>query len=108
MALFDAPWLLIYLFVIGLMHPLLGVTAALGAASLALLAVLTERFTRDSADAALRSSRLVTHHTEVLTRNAEVIAGMGMGGAAVRAWQTGHDRLLDAQARLGAASARFV
>ncbi len=108
MALFDAPWLPIYLLVIGLMHPLLGVTAALGAASLALLAVLTERFTRDSAQAALRDSRLVSHHTEALTRNAEVIAAMGMGGAAVRAWQAGHDQLLDAQARLGASSVRFA
>jgi ABC-type protease/lipase transport system fused ATPase/permease subunit len=44
-ALFDAPWLPIYLLVIGAMHPLLGATAALGACMLVILGVLTERLT---------------------------------------------------------------
>src|SRR5262249_31126161 len=55
-ALFDAPWLPVYLLVISLMHPLLGLSAALGAGLLALLAVITEKMTRDAADAALQHS----------------------------------------------------
>jgi ABC-type protease/lipase transport system fused ATPase/permease subunit len=47
-ALFDAPWLPVYLIVIALMHPLLGAVAALGALAIAAIAVLTERLTRQA------------------------------------------------------------
>jgi PrtD family type I secretion system ABC transporter len=106
-ALFDAPWLPIYLAVIGLMHPLLGVVAAAGAAVLAVLAVVTERLTRDGADAVVRDSRRVKRHADALTRQAELIVGMGMGAAAGAAWRDKHERLLDGQALLGMRSARL-
>jgi ABC-type protease/lipase transport system fused ATPase/permease subunit len=57
LALFDAPWLPIYLLVIGAMHPALGVAATLGAGMLVALAVLNERLTRTHAEKALRASR---------------------------------------------------
>jgi len=106
-ALFDAPWLPIFLLVICLMHPLLGLAAALGAGMLAVLAILNERQLRGRAERSLQASRETTRHAEVLTRNAEVIVGMGMTRAAVAAWQERHDRLLDAQAQLGAGSSRL-
>jgi PrtD family type I secretion system ABC transporter len=107
-ALFDAPWLPVYLLVIGLMHPLLGVAAGLGAAALALLAVATERLTRHGTEAALQHARRVGRHAESLTRHAEVVIGMGMLGSSVGAWRRRHDRLLDEQMRLGATSARLA
>ena len=55
-ALFDAPWLPMYLLVITLMHPLLGVAAALGAMALALLGVVTERLTRGAAPSAIAAA----------------------------------------------------
>ncbi len=97
-ALFDAPWLPIYLLVIGLMHPLLGVASAVGAAALALLAVRTERLTRDGTDTLQRQSRSASHHAESLTRHAEVIVGMGMGANAIDAWRGKHEQLLATQA----------
>jgi PrtD family type I secretion system ABC transporter len=106
-ALFDAPWLPIYLFVIALMHPLLGLTAGLGAAALALLAVATERMTRDATDETLRRSRSVGRHAESLTRHAEVLVGMGMAASAVGAWGDRHEQLQDEQIRLGAVSSRL-
>ncbi|MFL6816638.1 MAG: type I secretion system permease/ATPase [Bradyrhizobium sp.] len=106
-ALFDAPWLPLYLVVIGLMHPLLGVAAAIGAGLLALLAVLNERLMRGQADQSLRCSRDTTRHAEVLTRNAEVIVGMGMTQAAIATWQVRHDALLEAQAKLSVGSSRL-
>lgn len=106
-ALFDAPWLPIYLGVIALMHPLLGVAAALGAAALAVLAVVTERLTRAATDATLQQSRSVSRHAEALTRHAEVVVGMGMVASGVGAWRHRHDQLLDEQIRLSATSARL-
>jgi len=106
-ALFDGPWLPIYLFVIALMHPLLAFVAASGAVILALLAMLTERLTRDATDATLRRSRRVGRHAESLTRQAEVLVGMGMVAHAIRCWRNSHDELLDEQIRLGATAARL-
>src|SRR3954469_16953186 len=106
-AIFDAPWLPVYLLVIGLMHPLLGIAAAIGAGMLAALAVLNERLMRGRAEQSLRYSRDTTRHAEALTRNAEVIVGMGMTRAAVASWQTRHDQLLEAQARLATGSSRL-
>ena len=107
-AMFDAPWLPIYLSVITLMHPLLGLAAGLGGVALALLAVATERMTRGATDATLRRSRSVGRHAESLTRHAEVIVGMGMTASAVDAWRDQHEQLLDEKTRLGAASSRLA
>jgi len=106
-ALFDAPWLPVFLLVIALMHPLLGATAAIGALLLAGLALLTAKLTRELAEDTLRRSRATNRHAEALARNAEVIVGMGMTPAVVGRWQVRHGELLDAQARLGATSARL-
>ncbi len=106
-ALFDAPWLPVYVLVICLMHPLLGLAAALGACMLTALAILNERLMRGRAERSLRCARDTTRHAEALTRNAEVIIGMGMTRAAVGSWEARHGQLLDAQAQLSAASSRL-
>jgi ATP-binding cassette, subfamily C, type I secretion system permease/ATPase len=104
LALFDAPWLPIYLLVITLMHPWLGLTAAVGAAGLAALGVLNDRLTRAAADTVVRRSRISTRRAEVFASNAEAIVAMGMTGAAVARWQQNHDELLRAQDEHGQAA----
>lgn len=106
-ALFDAPWLPIYVLVIGAMHPALGAAAFGGALLILALAVLSERLTRDAADQALAMSRVANRHAERLTRNAEAIIGMGMTSAALNGWTSRHQAQLDAQARIAALNARF-
>jgi PrtD family type I secretion system ABC transporter len=106
-AFFDAPWVPIYVGVIALMHPMLGLTAAVGACLLAAIAFLTEKLTREPVREAMAASRAATHHAEALARNAEVIVGMGMTAAAVSAWQAGQEKLLEAQARVGGTTARL-
>src|SRR5204863_3432361 len=98
----------LYLLVIGLMHPLLALVAALGAAALALLAVVTERLTREATDRTLRRSRGVGRHAESLTRHAEVLVAMGMATNAIDTWRSTHEQLLDDETRLGAVSARLA
>jgi len=107
-ALFDAPWLPVYLAVIGLMHPLLGLAAACGAALLGVLAWLTERLTRQATDRSLALGRAASHHAEALRRNAEVIVGMGMTQAAIAGWERRQQQASDAQRRLGRRSARLA
>ncbi len=106
-ALFDSPWVPIYVLVIALMHPVLGLTAAIGAGLLAAIALATEKLTREPVREVVAGSRASARHTEALARNAEVIVGMGMTGAAVSAWQAGQEKLLEAQARAGGATAEL-
>jgi PrtD family type I secretion system ABC transporter len=107
-SLMDAPWLPVYLLVITLMHPVLGGLAALGALVLAALGVLTERLTRRPQERLLQSARVASRRADALTRNAEVIFGMGMGRAAVDAWRGDQEALLQLQTRLAARSARLA
>jgi PrtD family type I secretion system ABC transporter len=106
-SLMDAPWLPVYLIVIGLMHGVLGVVASIGAALLIALGVLTERLTRAPGDEVQRRSRAATQRAEAMARNAEVIAGMGMGRAAIQAWRVEQDAMARAQAVLTARQARL-
>ncbi len=99
LALFDAPWLPIYLLFITLMHPMLGLTAAFGALALAALGVLTDRMTREQAEESVRRSRESVRLAEKLARNAEVVFGMGMTRTVVGRFSDHHDELLAAQQR---------
>jgi len=98
LAIFDAPWVPIYLLVITLMHPLLGLIATIGASILLALAAATEMLTRQYTEDAQQKGRSATEYAHALTRNAEVIVGMGMLRQAVDAWTERHEELLTAQA----------
>jgi PrtD family type I secretion system ABC transporter len=97
LALFDAPWLTVYLLIITLMHPVLGMTAAIGALALVALGVLTDRLTRAPAEQMVNRSRASMRLAEKLARNSEAIIGMGMAGTAVDRWREQHEQQLGAQ-----------
>ncbi len=106
-ALFDAPWVPIYLVIITLMHPLLGGIATLGALALFALGMLTEYLTRRHADGALTLVRATQRQADSLLRNAECVVAMGMTGAALADWQSRCDQQHQAQEKLSQASARL-
>lgn len=108
LALFDAPWVPVYLIAITLLHPLLGVAAAVGAASLFGLALVADHLTRRVAEGAQLQGRMIQRHTQSLLRHADAIAGMGMGAAAVQAWRARHEALLDSRSGLAWRSARLA
>lgn len=78
-ALFDMPWLPLYLGVITLLHPWLGLFAATGAALLILVTLWTEiRTSRPMRDAAQSGAERMAY-AEAARRNGEVVRAMGMG-----------------------------
>jgi PrtD family type I secretion system ABC transporter len=107
LAMFDAPWLPAYLLLISLMHPLLGLTAAIGATALVALGVITHRLTREHSDGAMSLSRASARLAEKLARNAEVVIGMGMTRAVIGRWRQQHERLLNAQEQQVLTSSRL-
>jgi PrtD family type I secretion system ABC transporter len=106
-ALFDAPWVPIYLLIITVMHPLLGGIAALGALALLGLGMVTELATRRHTDRAVAATRETQRQAEALLRNSEVVVAMGMTGAALEHWQRRCDEQHRAQENLVGASARL-
>ncbi len=106
-ALFDAPWVPVYLLIITLMHPLLGGIATLGAVLLFGLGVLTERMTRRRTERALAAARAAQRNADALLRNAETVVAMGMTRDALAGWQAHCDEQHLAQENLAEVSVRL-
>jgi len=106
-ALFDAPWVPVYLLIITVLHPLLGGIAALGAVLLFGLGVVTERVTRRRTERALAASRAAQRNADALLRNAETVVAMGMTRDALAGWQARCDEQHAAQENLAEASIRL-
>lgn len=98
-AFFDAPWFPLFLLVMFLLHPWLGVLALAGALLLVGLAWLNERQSRvplaEAGTWSLRANLLA----EGQLRNAESIQAMGMLGALQRRWQRLHRAYVGRQAQ---------
>ena len=98
-ALFDAPWFPIYLAVIFVFEPSLGVFSVVGTLALIVLAYVNERITKEPlAEAnsmAVKSSNLASNNL----RNAEVIESMGMLPNLMNRWFKLHTRFLHLQAK---------
>jgi PrtD family type I secretion system ABC transporter len=107
LALFDAPWVPLYLLIITCMHPLLGGIATLGALLLFGLGMLTEHSTRRHTERAMGATRAAQRRADALLRNAEAVVAMGMTGAAVAGWQQRCDEQHQAQEQLAHTGARL-
>ena len=97
-AFFDAPWFPIYLAVIYLFSPLLGMFALGGTLILIVLAYVNEVITKkplaEASNMAVASGNLATNNL----RNAEVISAMGMLPNLMSRWFKLHSRFLRLQA----------
>ncbi len=85
-AFFDAPWSPVFISVIWLMHPILGVIAILGAVLLFAIGIFNDVVTRRTQAAASFKLREVQNDAVAFTSGAEVLEGMGMVGSAVKGW----------------------
>ena len=85
-ALFDLPWLPLYIGICYLLHPWLGYTALAGAIILAALTLLTEVLTRRPTKAAASFATSRSELAQAGHRNAEAIVAMGMTGRMVHRW----------------------
>lgn len=87
-ALLDLPWLPIYIGVMFLFHWLLGITAIAGAVILILLTLVTEFRTRQPTRELTRDLGARADMAMTGSRNAEVIAAMGMGPRLARRYRS--------------------
>jgi PrtD family type I secretion system ABC transporter len=86
----DAPWSLIFLIVMFLLHPILGMAAVFFMIVLAAYAWLTTKMTEESADLADKESNELNQLVYSRLRNAEVIEAHGMLTSFRRLWAQRH------------------
>ena len=111
LALFDAPWVIVYVAVIWLAHPWLGVAAALAALLMLGLAIANDLMTRRDIEALQKEASIATRTLEDSLANAEVAQTMGMADALLGRWQRRSDRVAALQrdaARKSVAIASFT
>lgn len=108
-AMFDLPWLPLYLAICFAFHVMLGVTALAGAIILVILTILTEALTRKPAREAIGLAARRNDLAAASRRNAEVLVAMGMAGRLAGRWSeanqnymAGNQRTSDVAGGLGA------
>ncbi len=88
LAVFDSPWAIVYILVIWLAHPWLGVAAVAASLLMLGLAVLNDRITRRDIDALQKAASKATRYLESSMQNAEVVQSLGMADTLVMRWRT--------------------
>lgn len=98
-ALFDAPWAPIFIGIVFMMHPLLGLVATIGAVILFALAYVTEVTTKKPLNEANVHAIKAASFAEASLKNSEVLAAMGMLPGIRRRWRVSQDKALMLQAQ---------
>lgn len=98
--LFDLPWLPVYLVVIYLLHPWLGLLATFGALASVILTLAAEFLARAPARRAGESIINRRLQADAARRNAEAVRAMGLTNRMGLIWSDISDRFLDDQRRV--------
>ena len=107
-ALFDSPWVPVFVAAVWLMHPWLGALAAVSAVVLFVLALLNELLTRDPQHEATRRQSRAYTFADASLRNAEVVQAMGMLPNLVSRWVELNAGALDRHAVVNTRSATIL
>ncbi len=100
-ALFDLPWMPIYLIFITLLHPMLGLLTVLGAVVLIALTAVAEFSGRAPTRSALEAQSVRNSLADAAQRSAEAVRAMGMQRAMTQRWQQSQEKAMAAQRDLG-------
>lgn len=106
-ALFDAPWVVVYVLVIWSFHPSLGLGAAVSAVLMLLLAWLNDRFSRRALEGLQKEGRRASQYVESSLRNAEVLQALGMTGRLLERWRRLQNEVTDLHTRASRSTVAF-
>jgi PrtD family type I secretion system ABC transporter len=107
LAVFDAPWLPLFLLLIYVFHPVLGAVALGGALLMVVIAVTNERFTRASLERTQNELRRAGQFVDTSARNAELVSALGMLPAVTRRWSGLNNAALREQVEASAMGGSF-
>jgi len=100
LALFDLPWIPIYLTFIFLLHPLLGLVTTLGALFLIALTIATEAVSRAPSTAAQEAYSMRNALADAAQRSSEAVRAMGMQKEMSERWSHAQTSFIGAQRKL--------
>lgn len=107
-ALFDLPWMPIYLAFIYFLHPLLGALTFAGAFVLTVLTIVSEIMTKRLHGSTRKAAVARNTIADSNARNAEVIRAMGFGGRAVDRFNEANGEHLELQTKANDISGTFA
>ncbi len=105
--LLDLPWTPLFLFIMYLLHPLLGLVGLLGALIMVGFAIFNEYATREPTSLASKESSGLLEDASSYMKNADVIQAMGMHESILKNWKIRNDRSLIASYHAGRISAKM-
>jgi ATP-binding cassette subfamily C protein len=106
-ALFDLPWVPLFLGFVYFLHPTLGALTIAGAVVLTIIAIVTEVLTRRGSQEMHESSVQRGAIADSNARNAEVLKAMGFASRAVERYAAANERHLEIQTRMSDISGSF-
>lgn len=95
----DAPWMPLFIALCWMLHPLLGLTATIGAVSIFGLALINEQVTRSLAGEAAKVANESMNEASGALRNAEAVRALGMREAMRSRWSGGREAMIAKQAQ---------
>lgn len=107
-AVFDAPWVVVYVGVIWLFHPALGLGAAFSALLMLALAWLNDRISRRALETLQSEGRRASQYVESSLRNAEVLQALGMTHRLLARWRSLQDRVAAMQTSASRSTVAFT
>lgn len=103
----DIPWTPIFLLVLFMLHPVIGMITMAGALLLFSVALFNEFSTRDLAFLSDEASKNSHQYATSVLRNSDVIEAMGMRSNVIGTWDKYHDKSVELQSQLSARSNRI-
>ncbi|HEY1425061.1 MAG TPA: type I secretion system permease/ATPase [Caulobacteraceae bacterium] len=108
LALFDTPWIPIYIITCFIVHPAIGALALFGAVLLAGLALLNERATHDVDRRAAQATAAGAYGQEAVSASADVIRSLGMSSAFQAQFEDARARTVSPQLEAARSSGRIA
>jgi PrtD family type I secretion system ABC transporter len=103
----DIPWTPIFILVLFLLHPVIGIITLIGALLLFCVALFNEFSTRNLTALTDETTTASNRYATAVLRNSDVIEAMGMRGNVIATWDNYHDKSVDYQSQLSARSNRI-
>lgn len=106
-SILDVPWALIFVVVLFIIHPYMGIMTVVGGIILVTMAYISDKYTKPLHDSSNELFMASMKQVEQAGRNSEVISVMGMLPNIDKNWQDINQRVQDAQSLVSARQATF-